>query len=153
MAKKTYKDLLRKPQWQKKRLQILERDKWSCQCCGDTETELQVHHKRYESGKRPWQYADEDLTTFCLHCHSFLHYIFLFQAQKPTINEKLPAIQKRYVESTNTYYMDMLIDNNMLVTGFIQYDSDNEYWIDGVAFYQKETLKALFEYLKQNYHG
>jgi hypothetical protein len=47
----------------------------------------------------------------------------------------------------------MLIDNNMLVTGLIQYDSDNEYWIEDVAFYQKETLKALFEYLKQNYHG
>jgi hypothetical protein len=68
----TYSQKLRNPKWQKKRLEILQRDKFTCQLCLDTETELQIHHKEYEKGKEPWEYEPEQLTTLCRHCHNFV---------------------------------------------------------------------------------
>lgn len=70
----SYAEQLKKPQWQKKRLEILERDKWTCQMCGDTEATLTVHHKSYKmvDGKFVdiWDYDNCDLTTLCELCHS-----------------------------------------------------------------------------------
>lgn len=66
----TYAEQLRDPRWQKRRLEVLERDEWSCRRCGDDESELHVHHLRYITGKKPWEYDDEDLRTLCKKCHA-----------------------------------------------------------------------------------
>ena len=42
-----YAELLKKPQWQKRRLQMLEKAGWMCAECGAEEQQLHVHHKRY----------------------------------------------------------------------------------------------------------
>ena len=68
MSKTTYSDLLKDPRWQKKRLEILNRDNWTCQECGDTEETLHVHHKSYK-GSDPWDTPDSDLITYCQSCH------------------------------------------------------------------------------------
>lgn len=66
----TYYEQLKDPRWQKKRLQIFQRDKWTCQSCftanGNT---LHVHHGYYEKGKMAWEYEDETLHTVCEDCH------------------------------------------------------------------------------------
>ena len=67
--KKTYLELLRSPLWQKKRLKILERDNFTCQHCGCKERELQVHHRVYHKGAKPWEYDDSELITLCNQCH------------------------------------------------------------------------------------
>ena len=67
--KKTYSELLRSPLWQKKRLKILERDDFTCQHCGCKERELQVHHRIYHKGAKPWEYDDSELITLCSRCH------------------------------------------------------------------------------------
>lgn len=67
--KNNYYELLKHPQWQKKRLKILERDNWTCQFCEETEKELQIHHKHYEYNKNPWDYEDEFLIKLCKSCH------------------------------------------------------------------------------------
>lgn len=64
-----YKDLLRDPRWQKKRLEIMERDGFACQLCGDEESTLNVHHGYYRRGAKPWEYPDETLHTLCEDCH------------------------------------------------------------------------------------
>lgn len=64
-----YSELLRNPRWQKKRLQILERDNWSCLICGDKDKTLHVHHKFYIKGRSPWEYPDYYLSTLCHECH------------------------------------------------------------------------------------
>lgn len=64
-----YSDLLKHPNWQKKRLLILERDNWTCQSCGDKESMLHVHHFRYLPNNKPWEYSDEFLITLCQYCH------------------------------------------------------------------------------------
>lgn len=67
--KQTYSDKLKSPKWQKKRLEILSRDKFTCKLCKDTETQLHVHHKYYENGCDPWEYPNKALVTLCAHCH------------------------------------------------------------------------------------
>jgi len=65
----TYQEKLKDPRWQKKRLEIMERDEFRCQYCGDDESTLNVHHYYYEKNKEPWDYNNDDLTTLCEDCH------------------------------------------------------------------------------------
>lgn len=64
-----YIELLRDPRWQRKRLEIMQRDGWTCRSCGGSGSELQVHHKRYERGKPPWEIDERFLVTLCDECH------------------------------------------------------------------------------------
>ena len=66
---KTYGELLTDPRWQKKRLEILKRDHWTCQECGDKKSTLHVHHIYYEENKMPWEYKNNSLITLCGSCH------------------------------------------------------------------------------------
>ncbi len=64
-----YSDKLRDPRWQRKRLEIFERDGWKCQFCGDEKSTLVVHHKLYIPGREPWDYPNNHLVTLCENCH------------------------------------------------------------------------------------
>jgi len=64
-----YSEKLKDPRWQKKRLEIFERDAWTCRLCSSTKKTLCVHHKKYSYGKNPWEYDNEDLITYCEECH------------------------------------------------------------------------------------
>lgn len=66
---KTYAEKLKDPRWQKKRLEIMNRDRFACRGCGDEESHLNVHHCYYLPGKMPWEYPDCDLITLCEDCH------------------------------------------------------------------------------------
>lgn len=66
----TYQELLRHPFWQRKRLQIFERDKFTCVQCGDNLNNLQVHHNYYEPNTLPWDYPDSCFETLCDLCHT-----------------------------------------------------------------------------------
>lgn len=65
----TYKEKLRLPGWQKKRLEILNRDEFKCMFCGDDKTELQIHHAFYFDKENPEDYSNEMLFTLCKNCH------------------------------------------------------------------------------------
>jgi 5-methylcytosine-specific restriction endonuclease McrA len=66
----SYKEKLKNPKWQKKRLKVLERDNWSCQNCFTKNENLQVHHKTYVTTiQNPWDYPDLLLITLCDKCH------------------------------------------------------------------------------------
>ncbi len=66
-----YSELLKDPRWQKRKTEIMERDGMVCVFCdaGLGEKILQVHHKRYDYGKMPWEYNDTVLETLCEDCH------------------------------------------------------------------------------------
>ena|SRR3989337_2519552 len=68
-----YSDKLRDPRWQKKRLEILQRDNWTCQSCFAQENTLVVHHRVYHSNLEPWDYHDHALVTWCEDCHQAEH--------------------------------------------------------------------------------
>jgi len=64
-----YSEKLSDPRWQKKRLEILERDEWNCQICHDSTSTLVVHHRKYLPNTDPWDYPDDLLITLCEDCH------------------------------------------------------------------------------------
>lgn len=68
-----YKALLQLPQWQKKRLEVLEAAGWKCSECGAEDRQLQVHHKRYIAGAKPWECESDDLAVLCDRCHEAEH--------------------------------------------------------------------------------
>jgi hypothetical protein len=68
-----YSDQYRHPQWQKRRLERLEKSGFSCENCGDGESQLHVHHIRYTKGSKVWEYDDNELEVLCEVCHSALH--------------------------------------------------------------------------------
>lgn len=68
-AKEAYLAKLRDPRWQKMRLQVLERDEWTCRRCFDSQSTLHVHHRWYTSGHDPWEYPMAALVTLCVSCH------------------------------------------------------------------------------------
>lgn len=72
MTKLSYSEKLQDPRWQKCRLSILSRDSFTCQLCKDDQSTLHVHHKSYEKGKSPWEYADENFVTYCKMCHKIV---------------------------------------------------------------------------------
>lgn len=65
----TYSELLKDPRWQRKRLEILNRDNFTCKCCGAKESTLHVHHFKYLKGNMPWEYPDSNFITMCYECH------------------------------------------------------------------------------------
>ncbi len=66
---KAYIELLRDPRWQKKRLEIMQMDRWSCRRCHSKTDTLNVHHLMYIKGHDPWDYPDDLLITYCEDCH------------------------------------------------------------------------------------
>ena len=69
----TYYEKLRSPQWQRKRLEIMERDDFTCRSCGSTDNPLNVHHKTYRKNTDPWDYDDKNFITYCEDCHGKWH--------------------------------------------------------------------------------
>ena len=86
----TYKEKLLDPRWQKKRLEILQRDNFSCCMCCDTKTTLHIHHLSYSSSRNPWDSEEWDMRTLCEACHCLSTHIgqekeeecFLMQTKK-----------------------------------------------------------------------
>ena len=64
-----YSEELKSPKWQRKRLEVLNRDNFTCCLCGDTETELHVHHLKYNG--KPYESDIQDLETLCWVCHNY----------------------------------------------------------------------------------
>lgn len=69
---KTYSEKLKDPKWQKKRLEVMKRDKFKCCICKKETEELHVHHKSYQFGKDPWEYEPSNFQTLCKTCHCVL---------------------------------------------------------------------------------
>lgn len=64
-----YSNKLKHPKWQKKRLEIFNRDGFKCCLCDDAEDTLHVHHKSYGWNKEPWEYDNDNFQTLCEICH------------------------------------------------------------------------------------
>jgi hypothetical protein len=69
----TYAEKLKSPEWQKRRLDILNRDNWACQYCTDTKAQLHVHHLKYSGD--PIKEPDENLITACCACHQIISWV------------------------------------------------------------------------------
>jgi hypothetical protein len=73
MAFKPYWEKLKDPRWQRKRLEIMQRDDFTCTRCNTATETLNVHHVRYIKGREPWEYENDLLKTLCESCHKETH--------------------------------------------------------------------------------
>ena len=70
----TYYLLLDTQQWREFRKAFIKARNNTCEICGKTlKGGLQVHHKCYRQGLRPWEYSYDDLQCLCRRCHRQLH--------------------------------------------------------------------------------
>jgi hypothetical protein len=77
---KTYWEKLQDPQWQRKRLEVMKEAGFRCQCCGNDEETLNVHHKEYFKSYEPWEYDNSQLAVLCKSCHEATHdYLDLYK--------------------------------------------------------------------------
>lgn len=67
--KAKYAQKYRDPRWQKKRLEVMQRDGFKCLFCGAADKTLNVHHCYYIAGRDPWDYHPASLLTLCERCH------------------------------------------------------------------------------------
>lgn len=107
---KTYGDKLRDPKWQRKRLEVLNRDNWTCLMCSDFEANLQVHHKSYDQDKDPWQYKNSNFQTLCEHCHP------ITELYKPAGLRSIVAVKRRNKALQCVEVTTIFIDTEGLMT-------------------------------------
>lgn len=138
----TYQEKLKDPRWQKKRLQILDRDEWCCQKCYDTESTLQIHHRYYKKCD-PWEYPNEALITLCGDCH------LEEKELRPAYESDLLKILKRnfLAEDVNTltkgFYAMPIIHASDIVASVYEWALSDEK-------IQRELIDRYFEHLREN---
>lgn len=69
----TYQEQIKHPEWQKKRLEVLEANSFTCEDCGATEKQLHVHHPYYKKFALIWEYDVSELMCLCNECHENYH--------------------------------------------------------------------------------
>jgi uncharacterized protein YpiB (UPF0302 family) len=87
-----YSEQLKSPLWQKKRLEIMQKDNFTCQICGDKDSTLNVHHLHYEKGKLIHEYDDKCLITLCETCHKNEH-----EWQQETLKSFLSSLMEKNI--------------------------------------------------------
>lgn len=114
---KSYKD----PRWQKRRLEIMDRDEWKCRSCGCEDDTLNVHHAYYERDKKPWEYPDLSLVTLCEACHKRKHDIkkgissILSRSPKSVEDEVLGYCAAAFCCFDPRMYMDIKPDSGFIL--------------------------------------
>lgn len=71
--KLTYAQQLQHPNWQRRRLEMLQAAGWQCSECQCDDKMLHVHHKQYFKGRMAWEYANHELAVLCEDCHGKAH--------------------------------------------------------------------------------
>ena len=101
----SYAEKLKHPLWQRKRLEILNRDGFKCRRCGDETRTLHVHHLKYSRGRDPWLYPDASLVTLCEVCHEVEH-----EDRQDSRETLLDALLDRGATSSDLYAIAVAID-------------------------------------------
>jgi hypothetical protein len=73
---KTYAEKLKDPRWQDFRQIVFNHYGFECRVCGSSKPSgpfNHVHHKRYISGRDPWEYDLCDVSVLCEDCHKEIH--------------------------------------------------------------------------------
>lgn len=117
-----YSDKLKRPEWQKKRLKIFERDNWACCYCGSTQFTLNVHHEKYV-GENPEDTPDEFLKTSCEDCHQLISIFNKLEKQKK-INYSLVSIKIIYTSPQKNTWMRKAFFSDGGVMFFMYGDND-----------------------------
>lgn len=131
-----YKEQIKSPKWQKRRLEIMQKDNFTCQLCGDTESMLNVHHLTYHKDKKIWEYEDWELITLCENCHKEEH-----SSMDDVINE-IESIKSRgvtmreIISALNSIDISLYLGHDDCIYNLVGEDS---------AMGRENDIKLLYE--------
>lgn len=135
----SYYEKLKHPRWQRKRLEILNRDNFKCTRCNSSELTLHVHHIKYFKGE-PWDTPNEYLTTLCFLCHK------LEEGLKDAPQDLLKAFDSNGWSNENMYALSLLIETNEIHPKEIVYII---YALNNFQGKYEEIIKNLRDFDKQ----
>lgn len=137
-----YKEQLLHPFWQKKRLEVLERDKFTCQKCQDDNTTLNVHHLQYNKGCMAWEYNNENLVSLCCICHDIIEDL------KKETEYKCPFDQIKILKTDHWKHKHkaMFVHDTYEINMYI-YDINNNLFLK--FFLGKHDLEGISELIKK----
>lgn len=133
-----YSEQLESPKWQKKRLEVMQRDNWQCQLCSDTTTQLHVHHKKYTYNKKAWEYDNDLLITYCKHCH-------LLVEENKNISPIIKVLKTEIVSDK----ISLISINEDLRISYITYDI-KEKNIKLILNIKKNTMNNIIGFYKKH---
>lgn len=106
MKKDDYIKQIKSPKWQRRRLEIMNTDNFTCQICGDKENSLNVHHLCYDRDNDIHEYKDTELMTLCEDCHQSEH-------DPELLNDKIHSLNRHGVTNSEICsfleFLDILI--------------------------------------------
>jgi len=136
----SYAEKLKSPKWQKKRLEIMSRDNFTCQYCKDEETQLQVHHLSYNGN--PWEADSSQLVTLCCECHSLIEY-----CKKGDITVYHPYIKRKQLDGApSVFLMPSIFKGENVVSVFSNFSSGH---FHSYRLYNKEFLECAISLIKE----
>jgi hypothetical protein len=148
----SYKDELKSPEWQKKRLEILQRDKWKCRLCDCDVEMLIVHHLCYAE-RGDWRgVPDKFMITVCESCNQEIHGFikaptpYRPKCGKPFETEKTPMRAK--IASMNLH--EFLSDSKPEGEGLNELAKRLESWLS--SQYVDATLSTCKRVIEELLH-
>lgn len=135
----TYSQLLKDPRWQKKRLEIMNRDDWSCQECCDTSEMLVVHHKYYDKKLMPWEYPEKCYMTLCNSCHEQYH-----KDEKDISNSIIDNFKRSDLSLTTAWALSSIFKN-------LNIECPDERFITALRYFLEDPCNQQF--LIDNYES
>lgn len=138
----TYQEKLKDPRWQKKRLEIMERDNWQCQSCYDDESTLHIHHKYYMKCD-PWEYPEDALITLCAGCHEDQKEL------RPGYESDLLAMLKRNFLAGEIYTLTQGF-HSMPMCHVPEVVASSIAWALSDEDMQREIIESYFKHIKES---
>lgn len=68
----TYEEQLQDPRWSAFREKVFQVRGHKCEKCGSEEI-IQVHHPKYITGRKAWEYSTDEVIVLCRKCHREVH--------------------------------------------------------------------------------
>lgn len=102
-----YSEKLKDPRWQRKRLEIFQRDDFTCLSCTRKDLPLHAHHLSYLVGKEPWDHPNFLIVTYCEYCHNSEHE---YELKEPLNNFIIELIKDNHLMIKPVAQLCVLID-------------------------------------------
>lgn len=139
----TYTSKLKNPLWQRKRLEVLQRDDFACTLCGDKMNELHIHHLKYTG--EPWEAPNEDMRTLCNACHKLVEIL----KEEFTITAVLKRQLPEWIEGKPAYHISgVSTDNTLILAVFFSVDES----LTVVVKIYESTMGVLSNFYEKNKH-
>ena len=132
----TYQTQIKSPQWQKKRLEILNLRGFKCENCSCETEQLHVHHRFYIKGRKIYEYDNDVFQVLCEKCHTEIHKKLLtnkIEKIVEVIPEKYKEIIKvldGYNEQTFDYFKNFIENSKHLDNKDIWYLLDYSLYLN-----------------------